>query len=95
VVIGCVQVSLHIPQSESLKDKRQVVRSLTARIRNRFAVAIAEVADLDLWQSAGLGIACVSSDARHADEVCQKVLAEIERETEAMVTGSKFEIIHV
>jgi uncharacterized protein len=95
VVIGCVQVSLHIPQSESLKDKRQVIRSLTARIRNRFSVAIAEVGDQDLWQSAGLGIACVSSDARHADEVCQKVIAEIDRETEAIVTASKFEIIHV
>jgi uncharacterized protein YlxP (DUF503 family) len=95
VVIGCVQISLHIPQSESLKDKRQVIRSLTARIRNQFSVAIAEVADQNLWQSAGLGVVCVSSDARHADEVCQKVVAAVEQEAEAIVTGSKFEMIHV
>jgi uncharacterized protein YlxP (DUF503 family) len=95
VVIGCLQVGLHIPESESLKDKRQVVRSLTARVRNRFSVAIAEVGDQDLWQVAGLGIACVSSSAQHADEVCQKVLSEIEREADAIVTSSKFELIHV
>ena len=95
MVIGTLVLRLQVPGSESLKDKRQVVRSLVARLRHTFNVAVAEVGDLDLWQSAQLGVACVSTDARHADEMCQKVLRFVDDHGEALVTGSHFELIHV
>ncbi|TMC50283.1 MAG: DUF503 domain-containing protein [Chloroflexi bacterium] len=95
MVIGSLVITLHVPESHSLKEKRQVVRSLSARLRQGFNVAVAEVGDHDLWQSAELGIACVSGDGRHADEMCQKVLRFVEGEAEAMVTGSRFELVHL
>jgi uncharacterized protein YlxP (DUF503 family) len=95
MVIGTLTITLQVPDSTSLKDKRQVVRSLTARLRQTFNVAVAEVGDQDLWQSAIVGIACVSGDARHADEMCQKVLRFAENESEALVLRSRFELVHI
>jgi len=94
VVIGSLTVSLHIPHSRSLKEKRTVVRSVTARLRQQFNVAVAEVDDQDTWQLATLGVVCVSADARHADEMCQKALRLIEAQGEALITRSRFELLH-
>jgi uncharacterized protein len=95
MVIGTLSVTLQVPGSTSLKDKRQVVRSLTARLRHTFNVAVAEVGDQDLWQSAIIGIACVSESSRHADEMCQKALHFVENDGEALVLGSRFELVHM
>lgn len=95
MVIGTLVLRLQVPGSESLKDKRQVVRSLVARVRRTFDVAIAEVGDQDLWQAVELGVACVSNDARHADEVCQKVLNYVGEDGEALLVDSRFEIVRL
>ena len=87
MVVGTLTVTIQVPDSESLKDKRQVVRSLTAKLRNKFNVAVAEVGDQNLWQSAVIGVACVSSDGQHADEMCQKVLRFVDDHGEALVTS--------
>jgi uncharacterized protein YlxP (DUF503 family) len=72
--IGVCMIKLRLPENQSLKGKRQVLNSLTARVRNKYNVAIAEVGDQDLWQLATLGVACVSNRAQHADEVLAKVV---------------------
>lgn len=95
MVVGTLQVQLHIPESHSLKEKRTVVRSLSDRLRRTFNVAVAEVDDQDVWQVATLGVVCVSADSRHADEMAQKVLRFIEEEAEALLTRSTFELVHV
>ncbi|HWW10786.1 MAG TPA: DUF503 domain-containing protein [Candidatus Acidoferrales bacterium] len=95
MVIGTLTITLQVPDSASLKDKRQVVRSLTTRIRQRFNVAVAEVEDQNLWQSAVIGIACVSADGRHADEMCQKVLRFVDERGDALILDSRFELVHV
>ena len=61
-----------------MKAKRQVTRSLTARIRNQFNVAVAEVDDNDLWQRLTLGICCVSNDSAHAHEMLSRVVSFVE-----------------
>ena len=80
LTIGVCRVDLRLPENHSLKGKRQVIKSLTARIHNRFNVAAAEVDDHDSWQLISLGIACVSNDERHADEVLASVVAFIRHE---------------
>ena len=95
MVVGTLSITLHVPDSASLKDKRQVVRSLTARLRRQFNAGVAEVGDQNLWQSAVIGVACVSDSARHADEMCQKILAFVDANADALVTGSRFELVHV
>ena len=62
------EVAIRIPDSHSLKDRRQVVRSLLAVVRDRFHVSAAEVGGQDTWQRATLGFAIVASEARIAEE---------------------------
>jgi uncharacterized protein len=95
MVIGTLQITVLVPDSHSLKDKRMVVRSITSRVRQTFAVAVAEVGDQDAWQSAVIGVACVSNSSRHADEVCQKVLAYVENDADGVVSNSRFELVHL
>ena len=82
--IGVCRIMLHLPESASLKDKRQVARSLSARIRNTFNVAVAEVEDQELWQRLTLAVCCVSTDAAHANEMVSKVVAFIEESRRAL-----------
>ncbi|MCX7912508.1 MAG: DUF503 domain-containing protein [Dehalococcoidales bacterium] len=77
--IGVAKVSLRIPGNTSLKGKRQVVKSIIGRIRQRFEVAIAEVDDNDVWQIATIGICAISNDRRHANEVLSNVVGFIEK----------------
>ncbi len=76
--IGVCRVSLFLPGVQSLKGKRQIARSINARIRNQFNVAVSEVEDQDLWQRLTLGICCVSNDSNHANQVLSNVVAFVE-----------------
>lgn len=93
MIIGVCRLTLRLPESGSLKDKRMVVRSLTTRLRNTFNVAVAEVGDLDRWQIATIGVTCVSNDARHAREQLDKVVAFVQRtRLDAELVESEIEI---
>lgn len=95
MVIGVARVTLHLAASHSLKDKRQVIRSLLAQVKQRFEVAAGEVDRQDQWQVAVLGVSCVSTDARHADEIISKVVEFIAtRKVEAEMMDYETEIIH-
>jgi len=72
--VGVCKIRLRIPENLSLKGKRGAVRPVIARVKNKFEVSIAEVADQDLWQVATLGIAVVSNDSRHVEEVLSHVV---------------------
>lgn len=76
--VGICRMTLHLPASSSLKEKRQVARSLTDRVRNRFNVAVAEIEDTDLRQRLTLGVCCVSNDRGHADSILSNLLDFIE-----------------
>ena len=74
MVVGVGFIELMIHNSGSLKGKRQVVKSVIARVQNKFSVCIAEVDDNDAWQLATLGIGCISNDKRHANEILSHVV---------------------
>ena len=76
--IGVCRIELDLPASHSLKDKRKVVRSIVDRVRSRFNVAIAEVDNTGRWNTATLGVTCVSNDGRHANEMLSRVVQFIE-----------------
>ncbi|MFE8601253.1 DUF503 domain-containing protein [Archangium violaceum] len=93
----CVaRLTLQIPESSSLKAKRQVLRRITDRVKDRFNVAVAEVDDQDLWQKATLALAVVGNERRHVDEQMEKIIHFVEemyvaplltRQTEIMAFG--------
>jgi len=72
--VGICKIKLHLPENISLKGKRQVLRSITTRVRSKFNVSMAEVDDQNLWQLATLGICFVSNDKRYTNEVLSKVV---------------------
>lgn len=75
--VGVCKISLRIPENSSLKGKRQVLKSITSRIRNKFNVSVAEVGDNELWQLATVGIGYVSNDGRLTNEVLSKVVDSV------------------
>lgn len=72
--VGICKLKLRIPENQSLKGKRMVLKSIIARVRNKFNVSIAEVEDQDVWQMATLGIACLSNDSRQANRIMSTVI---------------------
>ncbi|MEX0751292.1 MAG: DUF503 domain-containing protein [Dehalococcoidia bacterium] len=89
-----LRFTLRIPESGSLKDKRQVVRSVAQRLRNKYQVAVAEVDDNDAWQIATMGVACVANTARHCDDVLSEIVAFVEQSRlDAEVTDVEREVI--
>jgi uncharacterized protein len=94
VVVGACEITLQLPDNRSLKGKRQVSRSLVQRIRNRFNVAVSEVADQERWQTLSLGITCVSDDPRHANEILSKVVDFVDGHNgSAVIRHSRIEIL--
>ena len=81
--IGVCKIRLRIPESDSLKTKRRVIKSLIARLKNRFNVAIAEVEALDAHQLAILAAVSVSNDARHLNKVISGFINFVEANVEA------------
>lgn len=74
--VGLLTLELHMPEARSLKDKRQVLRSLKDRLRGHFNVAVAELDFQDVWQSSVVGVVTLSNAEQHVEESLQLVLAE-------------------
>lgn len=94
MIVGISQITLHLPECHSLKEKRQVIKSVMARVRHQFEVAIAEVEEQDRWQIAILGVSCVSNSRQHVDEILGHVERYIqETRPDIAVTNVETEII--
>jgi uncharacterized protein YlxP (DUF503 family) len=92
---GLCKLKLHLPENQSLKEKRRVLKSITSRLRNQFNISIAEVGDYDLWQSTCIGISCVSNNNQHVDEVLNKIMNYIAQNyPELEIVDHDMEIIH-
>lgn len=93
--VGACMVKLRLPGNDSLKGKRQVSKSIIERVKNRYNVSIAEVADQELWQLLTLGITCVSTSAPHANEILSKVVDFIQQSKfDVEMLDYEIEIIH-
>ncbi|MHB9032759.1 MAG: DUF503 domain-containing protein [Anaerolineae bacterium] len=74
MVIGLCTLQLQIPAAQSLKDKRQVIKSVTARVRNQFNVSIAEIAQQDAHQLATLAVVCVSGEGAQVQSLLERTV---------------------
>ena len=77
--IGLLTLEIHIPDARSLKDKRQVLRSLKDRLRAHYNVAVAELAHQETWQRSRVGVVSISGDVKHLEESLGEIAAESER----------------
>ena len=76
--IGSITIVLHMHDTHSLKDKRQIIKSLVETTRQKFNVSMAEVDDLDNWRRATIAAVCVANDSQYVNRVLDKVLDTIE-----------------
>jgi uncharacterized protein len=77
--IGLLTLEIHVADARSLKDKRQVLRSLKDRLRAHFNVAVAELDHHDVWQRSRVGVVSISNDGKHLEESLSAIAAESER----------------
>jgi uncharacterized protein YlxP (DUF503 family) len=77
--IGLLTLEIHISDAQSLKDKRQVLRSLKDRLRAHFNVAVSELEHQETWQRSRVGVVSISGDAKHLEESMAAIAAESDR----------------
>ncbi|WP_425448578.1 DUF503 domain-containing protein [Dethiothermospora halolimnae] len=93
MIIGACTLELMIYETNSLKEKRHVIKSIIERIKSRFNVSIAEVDFNDKWRKALIGISCVTNNSKHADQMIGKVIKFIERDSRVEIVDYNIEIL--
>ncbi len=93
MIVGLLTMELHIPESDSLKAKRLIVKSLKDRIKNKYNVSIAEIDANDLWQRCVLGAACVGNGTRIVNQTLNKVLECVLKTHSVEVIDSTMELL--
>ena len=85
------KLTFYIPHVGSLKDKRQICRSLIDKTRQRFNAAVAEVDTQDVHQTLTIGVAVVSGDWKHAKQMLDEIVRFMEDNTEAELAGTEYD----
>lgn len=91
--VGICYLQFHVVSSESLKDKRRVVKSLKDRLRSRFNIAIAETGHLDSWRKCELGFTCISKDRVYLEGLMSSVIRMVEMDGRIVMTDISSEIV--
>jgi len=78
MIVGVSTLELNLPGVGSLKEKRGILKSLMAQVKKKFNASVAEVGLHDVWQSATVGLAVVSTSSGHAEEMLETIAAWIE-----------------
>ena len=90
MTVGIARLTLYLPQSHSLKEKRMVLRRVKDRCKAKFNVAVAEVQDNDMWQRAVLGLVVVGNERRFTEAALDEVIRFVRGEAE--VTSAEREL---
>lgn len=93
MIVGTLSVILGVPGSQSLKDKRHVVRSILDNARNKFNVSAAEIGSLDAHRRSELGFACVSNDRDVAHTQLQRIISLTESNPLCEIVDTSIELL--
>lgn len=89
MVIGLLEISLHFPEAQSLKDKRQPLRSILTRVRKNHNVSMAEVAHHDEWQRATLAVVGVNTERVPLERTLDEIVREVEETPGVVCAGEQ------
>ncbi len=95
MIVAAARLTLLIPENDSLKGKRKVVKSLIEKTRHKFDAAVAEVGDNDLWQKAQVGIALVGNDPQLLEARMQQITKFIENQYVVEIVDSHMEFCYL
>lgn len=93
MVVGVCTIEIHLPFSQSLKDKRRVLKSLKDRLRGRHNISLAEVDGQDLWQRSVLCIAAVSDKRPPLESLFHVILSEVEARIPGEIIGQDIQYL--
>ncbi|WIF94974.1 DUF503 domain-containing protein [Caminicella sporogenes] len=93
MIIGSCLIDLILYEVCSLKEKRQIIKSIIGRIQSRFNVSIAEVDLNDLWQRSQIGFVCVTTSSRHANQIINNVVKFIQNDSRVEIIKTNIEIL--
>ena len=93
MLVGICEVELLIYDSNSLKEKRQVISSLIGRIKSRFNVSIAEVDEQDIWNKSFIGFSVVSNNSIQVDKMVASVINFIDNDHRVEIINKKLEVL--
>lgn len=93
IIVGLCTIELFIGDSQSLKDKRQILLSVKDRLRQKFNLSVAEIDGQDLWQRTVLALACVANDGRYVNQVLDQALSLIRSYPAVEVIQSRIELL--
>ena len=91
MVVAVLTLVIAIPQANSLKDKRRVIKSVKDRLKKNFNVSVSEIGDQDVWKSSILGVAVVSGDSAYANGVLTRVQSFVEKSPDAILNECRLE----
>jgi uncharacterized protein YlxP (DUF503 family) len=95
MIIVAARITLIIPENDSLKGKRKVVKSLIEKVRHKFDAAVAEVGDNDLWQKAKIGVSLVGNDRQLLEARLQQIMNYMENQHLAEIIDSQVELCYL
>lgn len=93
--VGVLSMRLYLHGIDNLKAKRRVLLQVKDRVKAKFNASVAEVDDLDVWQSATLGFSVVSNDGRQANSALDHIASFVDSMGIVEVTGQSIEILSV
>ena len=93
VVVGLCTIELFLGDSQSLKDKRQILSSLKDRLRQKFNLSVAGIDAQDLWQKGVLALACVANDGRYVNQVLDQAQNMIKSNPIVEIVQSRIELL--
>ena len=94
MVVGILRIELHVHDNRSLKGKRKIVKSMVAKVKNKFNASVAEIGSNDKWQKIELGVSTIGNERRHIDASLNNILAYIESLYLAEIVDSEIEILN-
>lgn len=93
MIVGACDLKLMIYESNSLKDKRHVIKSILGRVQSRFNVSIAEIGLNDSWQLSIIAFACVTNSTDHANQIISKIINFIDGDSRVEIIDYNIEIM--
>ena len=91
--IGILQFEMEVPESQSLKDKRRVVKSIKDRLHREHMVSVAEVGTLEIWNLATMGLSCVSADGAYLTSVLATIVDKLNAWPDAKLASYAADVI--
>lgn len=93
MVIGILKIELCLPHLHSLKEKRKILKSLIAKLRQKFNISISETGSQDKWQRSSISVVLTCNDSAFAHQVLEGVVKEVERAIEGYLVDYDIEIL--